>query len=455
MKKQEQYRNLIRFGCSLVIWGTLTAIWAYFWMRYYAEIIELPFYRRGNWLIFAIYAFFLRFFNNFYGGYRIGYYKRGDVIYSSVLAMIICNVLTYFQTSLIGRHFMYVRPFLIMTGLQLVVILVWAFSAHGLYSRLFSSRKLLMIHGGGEMAESLLQKMLSFPEKYNIKESIDIGLGIEEALSKMPQYDGVILCHMPAEPRNRILKLCFEQGIRVYTTPRIPDILIRGAADINLFDTPLLLNRNMGLGFEQRFLKRFVDILLCGIWLLIALPLMIIIAIAIKISDGGPVIYKQKRLTIGGREFYLYKFRSMIVGAEERNGAQLSTIDDERITPLGKILRMMRLDELPQLWNILRGDMSIVGPRPERPELAQQHLEEMPEFAYRLKVKAGLTGLAQIVGRYNTTPYDKLKLDLMYIMGYSLFWDLKLMLMTVKILFVKDSTQGVNDEAEKSTSLID
>ena len=172
---------------------------------------------------------------------------------------------------------------------------------------------------------------------------------------------------------------------------------------------------------------------------------MIIVAILIKLYDGGPFLFKQKRLTIDGKVFEVYKFRSMIVDAEKDGVARLASKNDDRITPIGKFIRKVRLDELPQLFNILLGDMSIVGPRPERPEIAEEYMKTMPEFEYRLKVKAGLTGYAQVLGKYNTTPKDKLLLDLMYIEKYSLFLDLKLILMTIKILFMSESTEGVDD----------
>ncbi|MEG0541922.1 MAG: sugar transferase [Angelakisella sp.] len=172
-----------------------------------------------------------------------------------------------------------------------------------------------------------------------------------------------------------------------------------------------------------------------------------------KLQDGGPVFYKQARLTLDGREFTLYKFRSMIVDAESKCGAQLAQKNDARITPVGRFIRKVRLDELPQLINILRGDMSIVGPRPERPEIVSEYEDYIPEFRFRLKVKAGLTGYAQVLGKYNTTPYDKLKLDLMYIEKYSFLLDIKLILMTIKILFMPASTEGVDDATELTNSL--
>lgn len=214
---------------------------------------------------------------------------------------------------------------------------------------------------------------------------------------------------------------------------------------MNLFDSPLLLSKNDGLQIEQKIVKRLLDIAISAVGLLITSPLFLLIAISIKCTDRGPVFYKQKRLTQGGKEFKIYKFRTMIQDAEKGGKAVLARDEDDRILPVGKVLRRLRLDELPQLWNILKGDMSMVGPRPERPELMAEIVEEIPEFVYRLKVKAGLTGYAQVYGKYNTTAYDKLKLDLTYIRNYSIFLDLKLILMTPKVMFLKESTEGVKE----------
>jgi len=260
------------------------------------------------------------------------------------------------------------------------------------------------------------------------------------------KYEGAIVCDIPAEQRNDYLKFCFEHSKRAYIAPKISDIIIRGADDIRLFDTPLMLCRNYGLDFEQQLIKRTFDIIFSLIALIPAAPFMIIAAIAVKLYDRGPVFYKQKRLTLHGREFYVYKFRSMIVDAEKDGKARLATEEDERITPVGKILRKFRVDEFPQLLNILKGDMSVVGPRPERPELTEEYKKEMPEFGFRLKVKAGLTGYAQVTGAYDTTPYDKLKMDLMYIENYSIRLDLQIILMTIKTMFFPPKNNAEIDE---------
>ena len=221
-------------------------------------------------------------------------------------------------------------------------------------------------------------------------------------------------------------------------------MLIAGADQLHLFDTPIFLTREYALTVEQRMVKRMLDLVFSLILTVITSPVMLITAICIKCYDGGPVLYKQTRCTRGGREFRIMKFRSMKVDAEKDGVARLASRNDSRITPIGKFIRMVRIDELPQLFNILIGDMSFIGPRPERPEIIAQYVEQMPEFVFRMKVKAGLAGYAQVYGKYNTTPYDKLKLDLSYIENYSLWLDLKLMLLTIKILIKPESTEGVD-----------
>ena len=441
-KRREQYKNLIRFGLSFIIWILVSTAWAYTWMENFANIIMRPFGYKGNWLVFAMYAVLLFVFTSFYGGYKIGYYRREDIMFSSVLALIFTNAITYLQASLIGRALLPVAPFLLMTSIQAVVSSLWAYMANGLYIKMFSPHKMLLIYSGKNIARSLIHKMVSRAEKYTIKEVVCIDSGLEAVLEKIDSYKAVVICDIPSEQRNMILKYCFANSIRTYTTPKISDILMRGATSITLFDTPLMLNRNYGLSFEQRFVKRTIDLVLSAIALVITSPFMLLTAIAIKLYDRGPVLFKQLRCTLDERQFYVIKFRSMIVDAE-KNGKSRPAIDgDPRITPIGRFIRATRLDELPQLFNILRGDMSIVGPRPERIEHVQKYTAEIPEFTFRHKVKGGLTGYAQIVGRYNTSAYDKLKMDLMYIANYSLIEDFRLIMMTIKIMFVKSSTEG-------------
>ena len=234
--------------------------------------------------------------------------------------------------------------------------------------------------------------------------------------------------------------------------PKISDIIIGGSYDINLFDTPIQLVNGTGLSASQRMVKRAMDIVLGSVAFIIASPIMLLVAIAIKIEDRGPVFFMQERVTRDGRLFKMIKFRSMIENANKVGEVKGTTKDDKRVTRVGTIIRRYRIDELPQLINIIKGDMSLVGPRPECREFHEKYCKEIPEFVFRNKVKAGLTGYAQIFGRYNTSAYDKVRLDLIYIEKYSLLLDIKLMLMTLRILLKKESTEGFDDDDKDSES---
>lgn len=197
------------------------------------------------------------------------------------------------------------------------------------------------------------------------------------------------------------------------------------------------IGKNTTVVVENRFwyekIKRVMDIVLSLIGLVIAIPLMLIFGIAIKLESKGPVFYCQERVGKNGKVFMLYKLRSMYQNAEE-NGAKWAEKDDPRVTKVGRIMRKTRIDELPQLFNVLKGDMSIVGPRPERPIFIYQFNEQIPGFVNRLQVKPGLTGWAQVNGGYELGPAEKLEYDLYYIENRSIWMDIKIMLKTVKVI---------------------
>ena len=445
MKDYTQYKRIIKFMSSAAIVAMEAGIYGFVWVTYYNRILEFPFWRRGNWLMIAVYAVLLIFFEQMYGGFKVGFYKKWNVIYSQILALVIVNVITYLQIALIDKRF---HSLTLMGGIlvtEIIVAVIWAFAFQFIYSRLFPRRHMLLVYGERPIFH-LMQKISTREDKYQICNIIHYEEGVDEIMRLADQYDAIIIGDIPAHERNQLLKRCFGQGIRTYTVPKISDIINRSSDDLNLFDTPLLLSRNEDLKIEQLFAKRMMDVVCSFFGLLISSPFFLIIAFLLKATDRGPVFYKQIRLTRNGKEFEIYKFRTMIQDAEKDGHARLASEHDDRILPVGRFLRATRLDELPQLINVLKGEMSMVGPRPERPELAAEIEKELPEFPYRLKVKAGLTGYAQIYGKYNTTAYDKLKLDLTYIRNYSFFLDLKLMIMTPKIMLMKESTEGVIDE---------
>lgn len=435
---------------SLVILAQ-SALFAAVWYLYYRGKIFEPFWNKGNWVLIAMYALLLTLFSRLFGGLRVGYLKRMDDIYSLALAAICSNVVIYLQITLINRWFLSPTPILIMMLVQFGVIVVWTFGSRHLFNRLYSARKMLVIYGDRK-PDQLIMKMQARRDKYNISGQVHVDVGEKEICRRMKEYEAVIIWDLPSQIRNRYLKYCFAHSIRCYITPKISDVILTGAERIHLFDTPLLVARNIGLNAEQLAVKRSMDVVISIIGIIIFSPIMILCALAVKMYDRGPVFYRQERLTQNGKSFRIFKFRSMFVNSEA-NGARLASKHDSRITPVGRVLRNLHFDELPQLFNVLAGDMSLVGPRPERKELMKEYQREIPEFYYRLKVKAGLTGYAQVYGKYNTTPYDKLKLDLFYIENYSVFMDIKLMFLTFRILFQKETSEGVEDR--QANALLD
>lgn len=446
---KQQYKHLINYVANLITIIVEGGMFAYLWYTKYSAAILTPFYRKGNWAVIGFYIMVLFFFTHIFRGYKIGYLKTLDIIVSHVLAIFLSGVAGYFEVTMAGHQYFPIHHMFVLMLYQILFIIPWIIIVKKVYTVLYPPRKILLVYGEYE-PKDIIKAINSRKDKYNICGEINCQEKEQIIFDNILKYEGVVLFDLPNSRRNRIIKFCYQNSIRVYVTPKISDIIVMAAEDTHLFDVPLLLARNSGLSLDQRFFKRIIDILISFIGLIIASPVMLIIAVCIKLYDGGPIFYKQERLTRDNKVFLIYKFRSMCVDSESQ-GARLAAKKDNRVTPVGNVIRNLHLDELPQLINILKGDMSLVGPRPERPEIRDLYLEVIPEFDFRLKVKAGLTGYAQVYGKYNTLPYDKLKLDLTYIENYSLWMDFKLMLMTFRILFQKDSTEGI--DADQVTAI--
>lgn len=441
---KEKYKHLLNFAANVITLAVQGFMFGWVWYIMYVPMLDKAnaLFRRGNWAVIGMYVLFVFFFTKVFGGYRIGYMRVSDIILSQILAVLLAMGVAYLEICLVANAYLTPKPLILMTLTEIVFIIPWVVLVRKGYQHLYPPRQLLVIYGNYS-PDDLIEKINTRKDKYNICASESYRIGYEKLYPMMKRYNAVVLCDLPAEARNQIMKYCYQESIRTYVTPKISDILFRGADDIHLFDTPLLLSRNQGLSIVDLFVKRAMDIVISLIGIVIAAPFMLLIALAIKLYDRGPVLYKQERITKDGKPFMIYKFRSMTVHSEDE-GARLAAKGDSRVTPVGRLIRAIHFDELPQLFNILRGDMSVVGPRPERQIIADQYTEEIPEFVLRLKVKAGLTGYAQVYGKYNTTPYDKLKLDLTYIENYSVWMDVKILFLTFKILFQKENTEGVD-----------
>jgi len=446
MKNYDPYKKTILFIVSLINIMLMTAIFAYVWYNYYFNTMYVfKFYRRGNYMLFALYAAILLFFSSMYGGLKIGQLRRVEVMLSQCLSLFITNIVIYIVISLLAFKLVNPAILFIMMAAEMAVSSIFNYIVIYFYNRLFQPWKILLIYGD-RPAEGLVHKVETRRDKYAIYDAINIHEGKEAVANKIKDFQSVIIGDISAVERNDILKYCYANQIRAYVVPKISDIILMGSDRIHIFDTPFMLSKGYTLSFDQLLAKRILDLVLAIPVFIAASPIMVLTALAIKLYDNGPVFYKQVRVTNNDKEFKIYKFRSMVVDAEKDGMARLAKENDDRITPPGRFIRATRIDELPQVFNILKGDMSFVGPRPERPEIIKEYCKEIPEFAFRTRVKAGLTGYAQVYGKYNTTPYDKLKLDLFYISNYSLWTDIKLILMTMKIVLKKEATEGVGDE---------
>jgi len=449
MKDIKNYKGTFNLFITATIILIQSLLFFLTWDLIYNDQMKYsPFYNRGLILLVLVYVTMYIAFSNIYGGYKIGYYRVSDVIYSQVLSLLFVNVITYTQVSLMDRRLLNPTGFIIMTMVQIFITIVWAYVSNRIYYKIFPPMKIVVVYGN-ENVDVFTNKMSKRWDKYNICKLIDINSGLESIMDEVENYDAIVIYDVESQTRNKILKECYRKSMTVYITPKISDIIIGGSDEIHLFDTPLFLSKNTGMSYEQKFMKRIIDIFISLIAIVITSPVMFLVAISIKICDRGPIFFNQNRLTEDSKVFKVYKFRSMVLDAENDGIARLASKNDERITTVGKFIRKIRFDELPQLFNVLKGEMSIVGPRPERPEIAEKYIEIIPEFEFRTKVKAGLTGYAQIMGKYNTTAYDKLKLDMMYIEKFSLFMDFKIMLMTIKYIFTpsnEESTEGIDED---------
>ncbi len=388
-------------------------------------------------------------FIKMYGGFPIGLKKTKDIVSSIILATLITDAVSYFELSIMRINFPnqnFLHDFFALIGiviLQIVMINIFSYLGNFLYFEINPPDDAIVVFGDDNELLNFVAKINKYKKQYKINALVNIK---DENLEKLILNNKMIFIYSVSDVEKRKLQeFCFRHDKVTFTTPDLSDIIIKHSYHTLIDDVTVLKSRVTGLSFEQNIIKRLCDILISGIGLLIASPVMIIEAIAIKLEDGGPVFFKQPRVTKDGKAFNVLKFRTMIVDAD-KNKKRLASEGDNRITKVGNILRKLRIDELPQFINILKGEMSIVGPRPEQVEITEKYVEILPEFKYRLKVKAGLTGLAQILGKYNTTPKDKLILDLMYIEQYSIWLDLKLILQTAKVLFKSDSTEGVQGE---------
>ncbi len=447
MKNLVRLRKSIMLFVKIMIVAAVTVGFIQVWITGYEESL---FSNKGNYVVILSFVLLFTVFSSLYGAFKIGIYRIHEIIYSFSLASFFTNAIMYLELSLIAREMVDLPPLLIGIAYQILVIIISSFCANTIYYKLYPPRRVVAIFGDDVQGFELIKKMGKISERFQIERGLNVNTtNIEEIYRQIDKFEAVVICGIDKNLQKKIISYCYTQEKRSYLLPDITDIIISNSYNIQISDTPVLMSRNRGLTLEQKIIKRIMDIAISSVAIIITSPIMLICAVAIKLDDGGPILFKQNRITINGKIFNVLKFRSMIVDAD-KNGAKKAVSDDERITRVGKIIRACRMDELPQLFNILRGDMSLVGPRPERIENVYEYSKKYPEFELRHRVKAGLTGFAQLYGKYNTSPEDKLHMDLIYVETYSLLLDLKLLILTIKVLFMKESTEGFSEKANEN-----
>ncbi|MDY4670708.1 MAG: sugar transferase [Oliverpabstia sp.] len=389
-------------------------------------------------------------FLKIYGGYDIGRKKSKPIIYSLLLAVIFTDCVTYIEVMIMNTITPDINAFritslewLVVTMVvQIIVIIVFTYGGNAFYFYLHDPESCCIIASSKEGIRRVVRGIKKYKKQYKIEYIVHYH---KKDLKKyIDQVQAVFICEVPSAEREEIINYCYETRKNIYFTPEIADV-VESNAENYLLDDISVFNYNVkSLSLEQRFVKRLMDLTLAFVMALVSSPIWIVSAISIKMYDHGSILFKQKRATLNGRIFDVYKFRTMKENVENRS----VTKDDDRITPPGKILRKIRMDELPQLLNIIKGDMSFVGPRPEMLENVSAYTDELPEFKYRLRVKAGLTGYAQIAGKYNTSPKDKLMMDLLYIEKYSVWKDIQLLFQTAIVFLKADSTEAFDTELD-------
>lgn len=413
----------------------------YIWFSYYNLYAFRTHKLVGGLFSMLVYYMIYKRLSRLYRADKPGQYSIGETVFSQFLSFGIADLICYTECCIAARGYVSILPGLFIVVVQFLVTCMWALVSKRFFINCIPPYDTIVIYSN-ESVNTFLHKIEEKHEHlFYIHRKISVNEGIDKILKSIKKSEVVILYQVDYSLREELMHFCINQKKIFYVTPTITDIIARGFENRHFIDSPLIKYNCYKESLSTVFIKRAFDITVSLAALIATLPITLVTMAAIKLEDGGSIFFKQERYTKDWKKFKILKFRSMIMNAEAE-GALLCQANDNRITKVGTIIRRFRIDELPQLVNVLKGDMSLVGPRPERVENVEKYTEELPQFAYRLQVKSGLTGYAQLYGKYNTSAYDKLRLDLIYIENRSLVLDLKLIMLTIKVLFIPESTEG-------------
>ena len=449
----KKFESTILFIMKLLLFCACAGVFfLIFGSKFYFMLIPT----RTSFITLGVFTVVYMMMNIIYGGFDIGKRKSKPIIYSFVLSVFFTDIAAHFFMCIMNitvvhnGKFVYDYPQLLLLTyiIQIFIIVVFTYGGNYLYFSANKPHDSIIITRKGEQTDSIISKIGRYKKQYNITETVFIN--DPDILKKIDKADSIFFYNLSVPERNAFVEYCYHCKKDIYYSVELSDIVSLGSHRVYFDDKSMVYAPVKGLTFEQRVIKRIMDLVIAGFGLIVTSPIFLITALCIKLEDGGPVFYKQERATYAGKIFNVIKFRSMKV--EDGSIHKSVTKNDDRITRTGRIIRKFRIDELPQLINVIKSDMSIVGPRPEMVENVEKYTKELPEFAYRQRAKAGLTGMAQIYGKYNTSPKDKLIFDLTYINEYSVWLDIKLIFRTLLVLLTPDKSTEAFEDNQKNNN---
>ena len=375
-----------------------------------------------------------------------------NLIFLIVLSVTTLNIITIVLTFWY-RGFAFPRSVLLIAFIIQIISMVTSRSLFWLMAKyIFGRRRVLIVGKEIEGNISIADKIMEHSKDWFVVQDMLLEINEEDLVKKVHYVDvALVLPSLTKEEKAIVINVCARLNKEVLLVPEIYELFIMDSQQQQIDDMLVLSIQPPKLTVSQNFLKRTLDITVSLILLIFTLPIIVLLFILIPMTSRGPALYRQERLGKDARPYQIYKFRSMAVDAERKTGPMLAKKDDPRITKIGKLIRATRLDEIPQLFNIIKGDMSLVGPRPERKYFIDKFQETIPDYNYRLTVKPGLTGLAQVLAKYSTTVDDKLRFDLMYVKNYSFALDIKIILQTIRVVLQRDQSQGIDDNTKSKS----
>lgn len=450
-KKQFNLKYVLKLIFAFVLILIQSAFFYFVWLDYYNLLLRIPYLMKGNFFVSGIFALIYMIFMFTFDSFNVDENKLGNTLFSYLLTTFFTNLLMYFVVIMptYSMGFVRITPLIEISIKQVIFAFLSVTIFYYFLRYAFPVDKMLIV-SDKEYLDLLYTKLFNRHDIFNIAATIGSDSSINDIYNKCDEYNSIIIGDIPSNIRNDILKYCYANNKVTYVLPKLSDIIIKNSKELYVIDTPIFYSNNFGLDLVKSVYKRTFDILFSILMIVITSPIMLIVSILIKIEDGGKILFTQERVTKDNKLFKIYKFRSMI--EDDTDKVIPTKVDDKRITKIGGFIRKFHIDELPQFFNVIKGDMSVVGPRPERKEHVDLYSSQIIEFKYRANVKAGITGLAQIYGRYNTTAYDKLKLDLIYISNFSILLDLELIMKTFKVFIMKENTEGFDEISSKKIS---